>query len=219
MERWIVLLLVYLAHDVVFAKPGFDKFHSRAVNSYWYYNELHREYHLSNGAEFVQKQKAKTSKLNTNVAKNAILFLGDGMSVPTLAATRVYIGGEEQSLSFEKFPYVAMSKTYCVDKQVADSACTATGNYNGNVQRFAKIFQRYEKAFNFLAFVFRSLAYLTGVKANYGTIGVSAKVPRKHCQAGNNKAYHTQSIAQWALDAGKSIGLVTTTRGILFLCC
>lgn len=65
---------------------------------------------------------------------------------------------------------------------------------------------------------------MTGVKGNYGTIGVNAKVlragndkksmPKLECEAGNNENHHTHSIAQWALKAGKSIGLVTTTRGI-----
>lgn len=43
-------------------------------------------------------------------AKNIILFLGDGMSLTTVAATRVFIGGEAKSLSFEKFPYFGLSK-------------------------------------------------------------------------------------------------------------
>ena len=55
-------------------------------------------------------------------------------------------------------------------------------------------------------------AYLTGVKANYGTLGVNAKVPRYDCKAGLNKEHHTYSIAKWAVDKGKSAGLVTTTR-------
>lgn len=45
-----------------------------------------------------------------DTAKNVILFLGDGMSIPTIAATRVYLGGEEMSLSFEQFPYAGLSK-------------------------------------------------------------------------------------------------------------
>lgn len=44
-----------------------------------------------------------------------------------------------------------------------------------------------------------------------GTIGVNAKVPYKHCKAGLDKSTHTTSIAQWALDAGKWAGLVTTS--------
>ncbi|XP_001663535.2 membrane-bound alkaline phosphatase [Aedes aegypti] len=70
-------------------------------------------------------------KENTNVAKNVIMFLGDGMSISTVAMARVYAGGEERQLSFEKFPHIGMSKTYCVDYQVADSACTATAYLTG----------------------------------------------------------------------------------------
>lgn len=53
---------------------------------------------------------------NTNIAKNVILFLGDGMSIPTLTAARIYLGqnrnssGEESRLSFESFPYIGLSK-------------------------------------------------------------------------------------------------------------
>lgn len=81
-------------------------------------------------------------------------------------------------------------------------------NYTFNYQLF-----RISSAISPFPIVLLFSAYLNGVKANYGTIGVNAKVPRRDCEAGNIKAHHTQSIAQWALKAGKSIGLVTTTRG------
>ena len=55
--------------------------------------------------------------LNTNVAKNIVLFLGDGMGIPTVTAARIYKGqskskfsGEESQLLFETFPHVALSK-------------------------------------------------------------------------------------------------------------
>ncbi|CRK87690.1 CLUMA_CG001481, isoform A [Clunio marinus] len=70
-------------------------------------------------------------KINENKAKNVILFLGDGMSFPTIAATRMYLGKEETELSFEKFPHFGISKTYCVNAQVPDSACTATAYLSG----------------------------------------------------------------------------------------
>ncbi|KAJ9577044.1 hypothetical protein L9F63_006392, partial [Diploptera punctata] len=44
--------------------------------------------------------------------------------------------GEETVLSFEAFPNSALSKTYCVNSQVADSACSATaylGGVKGNI--------------------------------------------------------------------------------------
>ena len=103
------------------------------------------------------------------------------MSHPTISATRVYIGGEEKKLSFEEFPFTASSKTYCVDFQVSDSACTAT-------------------------------AYLSGVKANSATIGLSARALRSNCQDGNDASKKTESIASWAMKAGKDAGFVTTTR-------
>ncbi|NXN85693.1 PPBI phosphatase, partial [Bombycilla garrulus] len=75
-------------------------------------------------------------------AKNLILFLGDGFGVPTITATRILKGqmqgnlGPETPLALDAFPYVALSKTYNVDRQVPDSAGTATaylcgvkGNY------------------------------------------------------------------------------------------
>lgn len=91
-------------------------------------NEKSSQYYLDAGKSFVEQQSKK--QINRNVAKNMILYLGDGMSAPTLSAARMYMGGEERSLSFEKFPFVGMSKTYCVNKQVADSACSATGQQN-----------------------------------------------------------------------------------------
>lgn len=55
-------------------------------------------------------------RLRNGLAKNVILFLGDGMSVDTVTAARIYMGqlknqsGEEAKLSFEKFPFTGFSK-------------------------------------------------------------------------------------------------------------
>lgn len=87
--------------------------------------EKSSQYYLEMGKGFVDDQLKR--KLNTATAKNVVLYVGDGMSVSTLSAARMYKGAEEKSLSFEKFPFVGMAKTYCVNSQVADSACTATG--------------------------------------------------------------------------------------------
>ncbi|GLH12243.1 Membrane-bound alkaline phosphatase [Gryllus bimaculatus] len=108
---------------------------------------------------------ARQRQPNTRRAKNLIMFLGDGMSIPTLAAARTYQGqlqgqpGEESQLFFETFPYAGLSKTYCVDAQVADSACSAT-------------------------------AYLCGVKGNIATIGVTASVVESDCKASQDKSTH-----------------------------
>lgn len=57
-----------------------------------------------------------------------------------------------------------------------------------------------------------STAYLGGVKGNYYTVGVNGHVEKGDCQAMQNEANQVRSIAQWAIDAGKSAGIVTTTR-------
>lgn len=159
--------------------------------------EKSSQYYLSMGKDFVEQQLRK--KFNKNIAKNVILYIGDGMSMSTLSATRMYMGAEEKSFSFEKFPFIGMSKTYCVDYQVADSACSSTGTQI----LLIKIKRKIQRIF---------LAYFSGVKANFGTIGMSAKVRRSDCQAANDRSAFTESIAKWALYAGKSVGLVTTTR-------
>jgi alkaline phosphatase len=70
-------------------------------------------------------------------AKNVILFICDGMGVSTITAARVFDGqrkgqpGEENLLSFERFPHLALAKTYSVNAQVAESAATATALLSG----------------------------------------------------------------------------------------
>lgn len=62
------------------------------------------------------EENLKKQQLNMNKAKNIIMFLGDGMSLSTVAAARMHKGqrkgntGEEEVLSFEKFPYTGLSK-------------------------------------------------------------------------------------------------------------
>ncbi|XP_004427843.1 PREDICTED: intestinal-type alkaline phosphatase-like [Ceratotherium simum simum] len=118
-------------------------------------------------------------------AKNLIIFLGDGMGVPTVTATRILKAqmdgklGPETPLAMDNFPYLALSKTYNVDRQVPDSAGTAT-------------------------------AYLCGVKTNYQTIGVSAAARYNQCNT--TRGNEVTSVMNRAKKAGKSVGVVTTTR-------
>lgn len=83
------------------------------------------------------KKILKSSEVNDKVAKNVILFVGDGMSQATVAAGRVFKGqlegksGEETELVFENFPHLGLSKTYNTNSQVPDSAATATALFSG----------------------------------------------------------------------------------------
>ncbi len=79
----------------------------------------------------------KRQKINKRKAKNVILFIGDGMGVTTLTAARILEGqmrgasGEENRLSFEEFPYTALSKTYSANQQTSDSAPTMSAIISG----------------------------------------------------------------------------------------
>ncbi|KAH8348876.1 hypothetical protein KR084_012104 [Drosophila pseudotakahashii] len=131
-------------------------------------------------------KRLEEPQLDKRKAKNVILFLGDGMSLSTVAAARIHKGqlkgntGEEDSLSFERFPYTGLSKTYCSNAQVPDSACTAT-------------------------------AYLCGVKTNIVALGITAAVTFNNCSGSEDPANQVDSIAAWAQAAGKATGIVTTT--------
>mgnify|MGYP000933799012 CR=1 FL=1 len=117
-------------------------------------------------------------------AKNVIVFLGDGMSLTTVAAARILEGqrlggtGEEHALSWERFPATGLSKTYNTDSQTPDSAGTMT-------------------------------AVATGVKSHMGAIGVSSG---KRLDCADSQGRHVQSWLRLASDAGLDTGIVTTAR-------
>jgi alkaline phosphatase len=122
---------------------------------------------------------------NTNVAKNVILFVGDGMGVSTVTAGRIYEGqkrgvdGESNSLTMERLPYAALSKTYAHDAQVADSAPTA-------------------------------VAMVAGVKTRNNVIGVNSDVEVGDCAGSKGK--EVMSLAAMAERAGLATGVVSTAR-------
>ncbi|GEA60124.1 alkaline phosphatase [Vibrio comitans] len=130
-------------------------------------------------------EQAKKVKPINGPAKNVILFVGDGMSVGTITAARIYAGqqqgldGEEFKLSMESLPHTALAKTYNTDMQTPDSAGTAT-------------------------------AMVSGVKTSSGVLGVNEKVKRGFCN--NVEENKVKSAFQSAADNGLSVGLVTTTR-------
>ncbi|CAL4124417.1 unnamed protein product, partial [Meganyctiphanes norvegica] len=127
------------------------------------------EFWRANAQAALQEQLKVDQQIR--MAKNIIFFLGDGMSISTVTASRILKGQtsgewERDSLSWEAFPYSALIKTYPTNSQVADSACSST-------------------------------AYLCGVKGNLGTIGVDVNVNRENCSAMNNPEFQTPSIAKW----------------------
>ncbi len=118
-------------------------------------------------------------------AKNVILFLGDGMSLTTVAAARILDGqrkgqpGEENQLSWERFPATALSKTYNTDSQTPDSAGTMS-------------------------------AIATGVKTFMGAISVGPASHTDDC-AGSLRNENLTWL-ELARSAGMATGVVSTAR-------
>ncbi|HXZ84330.1 MAG TPA: alkaline phosphatase [Myxococcota bacterium] len=117
-------------------------------------------------------------------ARNAILFIGDGMGIATVTAARIYEGqrrgasGEENLLSFEKLPFTALSKTYTVDFQVGESAGTMT-------------------------------AMMTGIKTRSGVLGIDDSALRGDFKKA--AAASVPTLLERAADRGLWTGVVTTT--------
>ncbi|EDW02373.1 membrane-bound alkaline phosphatase [Drosophila grimshawi] len=153
--RHNILQLRLLLVSVLFLAIGHaqgDHQHARssAVHSLPVKNpeEMEALYWRENAQSTLAAKLAALELAHTKKAKNVILFLGDGMSIHTVTATRNLLGDSSAKVYFEQFPYTGLSKTYCINRQVADSACTATaylggvkGNYgtigvNANVPRY-----------------------------------------------------------------------------------
>lgn len=89
----------------------------------------------ADGARAVEE--ARRLRQSGERARNVILFVGDGMGISTVTAARILEGqmrgtsGEENLLSFERLPYVALSKTYSANQQTSDSAPTMTAIITG----------------------------------------------------------------------------------------
>jgi len=143
------------------------------------------EFWLEKGNAEIQEALSLTP--NTNIAKNIIIMIGDGMSLPTVTAARVYKGqqagkaeGSSAQLAWEKLPYVGLSKTYNSDFMVPDSASTAFAMYSG-------------------------------VKTTGYTMGYDNSIEYMHLESEEN-ATKVDTILDWAQAFGKKTGFVTNTR-------
>ncbi|XP_019140254.2 intestinal-type alkaline phosphatase-like isoform X1 [Corvus cornix cornix] len=143
-------------------------------------------------------------------AKNIILFMGDGMGLSTMSAARIYKGqlsgglGEENVLAMETFPHMALAKV--------------SGAVPGGTLLLPLLetplhlscFQTYTIDRQVPDSAGTGTAYLCGVKANAKTLGLSGAAVYGKCRTtfGNE----VDSILHRTRLAGKSVGIVTTTR-------
>ncbi len=142
-----------------------------------------REFWYKNGNDAIERSKLIIGK--PKKAKNVILFIGDGMGISTITASRILEGqlrgesGEENRLSFEEFPFLALSKTYSVNQQTSDSAPTMS-------------------------------AIVTGVKTDEGVLSVDQSVV--HGDYTTVAASRVPTILELAEQRGMSTGVVSTAR-------
>ena len=127
---------------------------------------------------------------NHRPAKNIILFIGDGMGISTMTASRILEGqqkgtaGEEHRLSWEHFPYSALAKVYNTNQQTPDSAGTMS-------------------------------AIMTGHKTKAYTFGYDQRVVRgDHTSTRDfqGEAASCETLLEYFEKKGKSTGVVTTAR-------
>ncbi|KAM6963050.1 intestinal-type alkaline phosphatase [Aplochiton taeniatus] len=145
--------------------------------------ELHPSYWNNKGKQALKI--ALDLKPNIRKAKNLILFLGDGMGITTVTAARI-LKGQLAGKNGEE--------TSLAMDTFPHLALSKTYNVDNQMPDSAGT----------------ATAYLCGVKANYGTLGLSASAQRYDC----NSTYgnEVKSVLHRARMAGKSVGIVTTAR-------
>lgn len=152
------------------------------------------EFWFAKGEE--ELSRALSKKENNGRAKNIIIFVGDGMSLPTVTAARVYKGqflvnntetqqgdlteGNSADIYWETFPNVAHSKTYSINYMVPDSAATAT-------------------------------AIFAGAKTEGYTLGFDSHI-RYDDAASSEYSEPLETILDWAQAAGMKTGFISNTR-------
>ncbi|XP_064090180.1 alkaline phosphatase-like [Macrobrachium nipponense] len=125
-------------------------------------------------------------RLREKQAKNVVFFLGDGMSLSTVTAARILKGSKTGKFERESLSW----------EEFDFAALSKTYNTEDIVTDSAA----------------SATAYLSGVKTNQAIIGLDATAIYENCSTQNDISTHTSSIAEWFLEAGRSAGLVTTTR-------
>ncbi|MGG7566539.1 alkaline phosphatase [Rhodovulum sp. DZ06] len=131
----------------------------------------------------LQDRLARTP--NTNRAKNIILFVADGNGVGTNFATRVWVGQQQGGMGEEHvLPH----------ERFAHLGLSKTYNTNSQTPDSAGT----------------ATAFMAGVKARAGVIGVDESVIRGDCSG--VAAGAVPSIAEILSDQGKAVGIVSTAR-------
>ncbi|AXY56222.1 alkaline phosphatase [Acinetobacter chinensis] len=139
----------------------------------------------------MQAQPTHTTQQKEQQPKRVVFFLGDGMGITTLTASRIYAVGEDGQLAIDRLPESAFVRTFSEDAQVTDSA-PSMGAYMTGVKMKNEV-----------------------ISMQTGTIAVEPD------SAGNNQCatdpqnknkQNTQTLLELAKAKGWGTGVVTTTR-------
>ncbi|CAF1106763.1 unnamed protein product [Didymodactylos carnosus] len=127
--------------------------------------------------------KSLQRKINTRQAKNVIMFLGDGMGVSTITAGRIRKGQMLGELGEDFLTEM---------EQFSHLGLAKTYNIDHQTPDSAAT----------------ATAYLCGVKAQLGTIGVDGRARRANCPS--SIGTQVDSVLEWALKQDKKVGIITT---------
>ncbi|CAG9562490.1 unnamed protein product [Danaus chrysippus] len=143
-----------------------------------------RHYWYAKAQETLKKRLLYASEKNP-VAKNVILVVGDGMSLTTTTAARI-LRGQRRGQSGED--------TDLVWDTFPTVALAKTYNIDAQTGESSAC----------------ATALLCGVKARYETLGLDSGGRFNNCASAINSK--VTSLIDWAHEAGKSSGIVTTAR-------
>lgn len=135
-----------------------------------------------------------TDKSTAPAPKNVIFFLGDGMGMTTLTASRIYKVGEDGELTIDTLPETAFVRTYSNNAQVTDSAPSMAAYMTG-VKMNNEVISMTADTMAFDSTT--GTDYLSGTDSTCPTTGNGKSVP---------------TLLEIAKAAGMAVGAVTTTR-------
>ncbi len=130
---------------------------------------------------------SKQTPNNTRKAKNIILFVGDGMGISTITAARILEGqmrGQPGEENRLSF------------ETFAHLALSKTYSSDQQTPDSAPTMT----------------AMVTGYKTREGMLSVNHLTPRGECSAAVTSAHAVKTILEYAADAGKATGIVSTAR-------
>uniref|UniRef100_A0A915JW33 Alkaline phosphatase n=1 Tax=Romanomermis culicivorax TaxID=13658 RepID=A0A915JW33_ROMCU len=148
-------------------------------------------YFRKHAADKILKSETGYNKPQSTKAKNVILFIGDGMGSTVITAGRIYKSQKESGNSVSNEDY---QKPFSFEN-MPHAAMVKTHSYSGHVTDSAAA----------------ATAMLCGAKVPTDSVGVHWN--SFDASGDSNRAYSLLNcIGKYALDSGKKVGVVTTTR-------